>query len=308
MDFLQAFQTMDAYHPFVSESYDPQSHEPQFHDTTKMEEQYNLYRIQPRPYMIDGYISPYPSNNWDTSSGILEYIEDNSRLPALETKMDPNRIFSSDIAALRALAADQSKIKRIFEKRLMESLTEKGKMGLTEEDVEAMQAVTSAGSSIASIIREQVNIRKNIAELRLKQAQQQNGGVGNAPTAAASGSGGVMGKAIMDRIFDLPMTTVSNDQLYNAEIVDENRATEIIDSIIPEVSAPIQFEPLNPTTFAVVGDTDDDVDFQTFAGTSNDVIEGYPTSAHAVKKVDRDAGIVIDDHDIEYPIKFKSDL
>ena len=77
-------------------------------------------------------------------------------------------------------------MKKIFEKRLQESLTEKRKVGLTEEDVLAMQALTAANNAIVSSINQQVNIKKTIADLRIKQQQQQN----TVATAQANGATG----------------------------------------------------------------------------------------------------------------------
>ena len=301
MDVLNAFQIMDQAHPFVDESYDPQSHEPQFHDTKQMGDQYYLYRVQPRPYNIEGYISPYASNNWDTSSGILSYVDDTSRLPALETKMDPNRIFSSDIAALRALAADQNKITKIFEKRLMESLTDKSKFGLTEEDVEAMQALTSARAAITNITKEQVAIRKNIADIRLKQAQ--NGPAGRMETQGVP-SNGIVGKAFMDQIFNMPATDPPPQYLQGDQTMGLDQASQILDSIIPTVSDSIQFESREPTTYVLVGDTDDDAEFATF-DSNGELISDYPNPTTTIDTIDRDANRAIDSRLVSYPIKYK---
>ena len=39
------------------------------------------FKTRPMLYNIDGYISPYSSNNWGGTSSILQYIDDDSRLP-----------------------------------------------------------------------------------------------------------------------------------------------------------------------------------------------------------------------------------
>ena len=105
---------------------------------------------RPVLYNMDGWISPYASDNWGATSIILKSMEDISRLPPLSDKVDPNKIFTSDISALRTQAADQMKVTKMFEKKLMESLTERGKMGLNENDIMAMQALTSARSSVTN--------------------------------------------------------------------------------------------------------------------------------------------------------------
>ena len=98
------------------------------------EEAFNGFKTHPVLYNMDGWISPYSSQNWGGTSNILQYIDDQQRIPNAENKIDPNRIFSAEVNGLRALSADQAKILKMFERKFAESLTEKGKVGLTEED------------------------------------------------------------------------------------------------------------------------------------------------------------------------------
>ena len=155
-------------------NFTPAPYEPRYTDPApsgNWEEEFVGFKTSPVLYNMDGFISPYASNNWGGTTNILQYINDESRLPQFENKIDPNKIFSSEINGLRALAADQQRITKMFETRLRESLSEKGKMGLTEEDIEAMSALTAARSAIAGTYKEQVAIKKNIADIRIKQAQ-----------------------------------------------------------------------------------------------------------------------------------------
>ena len=306
MGIFDAFKQMDQVSPFVEGSWDPSTHQPQYQDSSKIQEYYSMYKLAQPSYAIAGYISPYPTNNWDTSSGILQYVEDTSRLPALEQKIDPNKIFNSDIAALRALAADQNKIVKMFEKRLTESLTDKGKFGLNEEDIEAMQAVTAGRNAIVGITKEQINIKKNIADIRLKQQQQQQsgvvGGTTNSGVSAVS-----MSKEFMDSVFNLParqidMGTVNDDVVDTASL---DQASQLIDELIPEVSDTVKYESLSPRTFVVVGESDDDVSFATYDSNGN-IIEGYKNPTSHIKSIDRESGKAIDDLDVRYDVKFKN--
>ena len=289
MDLFQSFKEMDQFRSFTEGSWDPQTHEPQYQDPSKMTEYYSMYKLQQPSYAIEGYISPYPSNNWDTSSGVLAYVEDNSRLPALDQKMDPNRIFSSDIAALRALAADQNKMLKMFDKRLAESLADKGKFGLTEDDVNAMQASTSARAAIANIVKEQVNIRKNIADIRLKQ-QQQSGVAGpGSVTSMNSASGIDMGRSFMDRIFEMPAREGVSDSNYSAPTMTLDQAAQMIDNLIPTVNDAVTYEAATPTTYVVVGESDDDVEFATYDSTGQ-LISDYPNPTSHIETIDRRNG------------------
>jgi hypothetical protein len=189
----------------------PTPYEPTFYDqppVTSWEDAFTGFKTRPVLYNMDGWISPYASNNWGGTSNILQYIDDQSRLPTVEQKIDPNKIFSSELNGLRALAADQQKVVKMFERKLMENLTEKGKIGLTEEDIEAMSALTAARSAITSISKEQVAIKKNIADIRIKQAQN-NGPVAggqNGPVDKPFASMDI-GRSILDSIFDAPTSS-----------------------------------------------------------------------------------------------------
>lgn len=306
MSLFEMFNYMDQSSPFTEGSWDPQTHEPQYQDTSKMTEYYSMYKLQQPSYAIDGYISPYATNNWDTSSGILNYIDDNTRLPALDQKMDPNRIFTSDIAALRALASDQNKIVKMFEKRLVESLADKGKFGLNEDDVNAMQALTAARAAIVNISKEQIQIKKNIADLKLKQQQQS--GMSNQPGNAGGNNNSIsgidVGRSFMDKIFDMPAHQPI-DVNYSVPEVSLEQASQVIDNLVPNVNEVISYESSAPTTYVVVGESDDDVEFATYDSTGQ-LISDYPNPSSHIETIDRENRRATDDLLVSYPIKFKN--
>lgn len=265
MNFLDAFKTVDQVRSFETDDHLEQmtNYEPQYRDPMAMSQQYNLYNIQMPIYSLDGYISPYPTNNWDLSSNILKVVDDESRFPALEPKIDPNRIFTADIAALRAIAADQTRVIRMFEKRYQEAMADKAKYGLTEDDIEALQALTAARTALMNITKAQVDIRKNIADLKIKQAQQQKGpGLPNQqgmPSSSFDAS-----KSLMDNIFAMPATPVPAES-FTTNVSGTDAAAEVLDTLVPSVSQNIENEVREAVTYAVVGVTDDDVTLVTVA-------------------------------------------
>lgn len=287
------------------ESYPP--YEPTFQETPRplnWEEAFKGFSTRPVLYNMDGFISPYASNNWGGTSNILQYIDDQSRLPAVEQKIDPNKIFSAEVNGLRAIEADQQKIVKLFERKLTESLTEKGKIGLTEEDIEAMAALTSARSAITAIEKEKVAIKKNIAEIRIKQSQNNNPG-GNAGPSERGLSSMDIGRSMLDDIFSVPSTspTIPSTVVeYNSS--DPSMAAQVIDSIVPNVGSHIQHESAEPTTYVVVGETDDDIEFATYSS-SGDLMPDFPKPDTTITTIDRDAGKAIDSLLVEYPIKQK---
>ena len=272
--------------------------------------------IAPAPNYFNGYISPCPANNWNIHAPIFSQFEDDEKFPVVNDRIDPNKIFSSDIQALKALASDQLKITRMFEKHLKESLSEKGKIGVTEDDIMAMQAVTSARAAVTSIQKEISSIKKSTAELRIKQqTNAQKLAVGNAGTPGdqsgnMNGGGDDMGHSILDNIFKaavVPASSYVPAPPANIQDIDTAKATEILENIAPSVGDNITYEPLNPTTYVLLGETDDDVEYATFAADGT-LIPDYNNPTIEIKSIDRDAMTARDELYNQYPIKLKSEM
>lgn len=286
---------------------------------------FNGFKTRPVLYNVDGYISPYSSNNWGGTSNLLKYIDDDSRLPAVDQKIDPNKIFTAEINSLRALSADQQRIVKLFEKRLSESLNEKGKVGLTEEDIEAMSALTAARGAITAITKEQVGIRKNIADIRLKQQQNRDaaagGGAGNGNSSGSMKGMGAMeiGRSILDSVFDAPgirydmtnnggggITPYQQQVANNYAPADVSKAASVLDALVPSVGGNVAYESAEPTTYVVVGDTDDDIEFVTY-GSDGSIIPDYPVPDARIDNIDRDAKKATDQYLVSYPVKFRGE-
>jgi len=310
MNFIDMFTTMGNTFP-TEENPNSSTYEPTYveypQNGSVFESEFQSFKSTPALYNMDGYISPYASNNWGSISPILQNISDQSRFPALETKIDPNRIFSSDITALRALASDQQKITKLFEKRLMESLTDKGKFGLNESDVEAMQALTAARSAITNINKEQVNIKKNIADIRLKQQQSiaKDSSGGTNVGSRSSYNVNDIGRSVLDNIFDAPADNPNNYLNMNYVNTDSYDAARMLDDIIPTSSnQQLQYERMGVRQYVLLGDTDDDIDYVAYDSDGN-MVPDYPKPDSRITSIDRSSGKAIDDRMVEYEIKFK---
>lgn len=306
MDYLKMFdmfETSSDENPYQrsNDIFAPSSRDPQLMDApANWEDTFKGFKSSPVLYNMDGYISPYASQNWGGTSTILQYIDEDAKLGSINNKIDPNRIFSSEITRLRTLAADQQKITKLFEKRLMESLNEKGKIGLTEEDVEAMSALTSARSAIASISKEQANIKKSIADMRIKQSQS-NGNEGGSMDKYNSTSSMDIGRSILDNIFDAPSTSTIPIS-YNATNV--NDASKVIDNLIPNVNSNIRHENSEPTTYVMLGETDDDVEYATYSSDGN-LIPDFNNPTGRITNIDRDSKTAVNEFLEQFPIKFR---
>ena len=321
MNFANMFEMLNEVQPVEDISNEVlQQDEPSFRLTSSSNwhDEFSGLKASPQLYNLDGYISPYASNNWGASSECLKAIlDDGSRLPTLtEAKIDPNKIFNSDISALKSLAADQQRITKMFEKKLIEGLSEKGKVGLTEVDIEAMQALTSARSAITSINKEQINIKKNIADIRIKQSQQtmkqataSNSNIDDVKNGTSSFD---VGRSILDSLFDSPSvnTPPSNMNMDPNSFVTqtEDSASTVIDGIVSNVGGVnvyTQYESSTPTTYVVMSrhGSDSDYEFETYSE-SGELIPDYPKPSTKITSIDRESGTCVDDLLIQYPIKF----
>jgi hypothetical protein len=193
---------------------------------------------------MDGYISPYASGNWGSVSNILKTLDDTSRLPALSDRIDPNKIFTSDISALRVLAADQQKITKMFEKKLVEGLTERGKVGLDENDIMAMQALTAARSAVTNINEKQITIKKHIADIKIKQQSTSDGNYNSSDSSTGKGlSAYDVGRSMMDSIFEHGNAVIPTTEYTPAASTDD--ASQLIEDLIPTPSTSIKYNSSN---------------------------------------------------------------
>ena len=300
---------------FGTPEYQPRNFEQseQFVDQS-WSEQFAGYKTRPVLYNIEGYIYPYASNNWGGGCNILSAIDDESRLPRLDNKIDPNKIFTSDIAALKTLAADQLKITNMFKKKLMEGLTDRGKVGLNENDTMAMQALTSAVNAIASINKEQVAIKKNIADIRLKQQQMNHGSNGN----SGSGDGVVAthgisnmasGRNMLDDIFSssfaasssVPVSIPENGDYASGTPED---AAKIVDNLIPTVDEGINREVLHATTYVVVNADGSEPVFETY-NDKDELLDSDCNPTSEITDIDLDRSRARDSLLNEYILKIR---
>lgn len=329
MSMLNMFNTIDSIQP-IEQTFDEVTLEnnyinqgPDINSISGWVDQYNGIGTLPMLYNTgyEGLISDYPTSNWGAISPVLQHITDEGRLPPLDNKLDPNKIFNSDTSALRSLAADQNKATKLFEKRFFEGLSDKGKIGLNEMDIMAMQALTTARSAIANIQKEQIGIKKNIADLKIKQQQSiakaaTGGGTGNDVVNNNLGASDI-GRSILDNIFNTPgvtsMTTASVENNGAYQTADLDTASSLLDEITNMnnsdnnniiVSPSVKYESLNPKTYVAVGDTDDDVEFRTYSS-DGELLSDYPNPTTTISSINRDSKTATDELLMEYPLLHK---
>ena len=164
---------------------------------------------------LGGYVTPYEGTGWGGNPLVMNNLE-KMFIAAAESKLDPMRMFSSETTQLRTIGADQAKILRLFEAKLKESLTEKGKFGLNEMDIEGLQALTAGKNVLISSVKEQVAIQAKKAELKIKQQQAMNqatGNVGRGNDTLAPSSPYSAGRSMIDDIFSLQIPPTVTDNI-----------------------------------------------------------------------------------------------
>jgi hypothetical protein len=160
---------------------------------------------------MGGYVSPYEGTGWGGNPLVMNNLE-KMFMAAAESKLDPMRLFTSETVQLRSIGTEQAKILRLFEAKLKESLTEKGKFGLNEMDIEGLQALTAGKNVMIASVKEQVAIKAKQAELKIKQQTAQ--ATANAPglrgnEGLSSSSPYGFGKDFVDNIFDVSLPSDS---------------------------------------------------------------------------------------------------
>lgn len=254
-------------------------------------------------YNSERYMEPYVSTFFGSSVAAVEAFEEPGLVPVIDRRIDPNKIFNSDIQAMKTLAADQVKIVKLFEKRLTEALSEKGKYGLSEDDINAMQALTSARTAVANINKEQVNIKKTIADIRLKQQM-------NSKEAAQSndnnnGRGGYydtndVGRNMLDNLFRTAVPTVGPYQSEYAAAEEANPA--ILDAILPDPGENIQVENIDATVYVVADQDGKNAHYEAYTN-DNVMVPDYPLPTAPIKEIDREAKEAVDELKRSYPLK-----
>jgi hypothetical protein len=257
---------------------------------------------------MSGYISPYEGTGWGGNPLIINNLE---RLfeAATEAKLEPSKLFTSETAQLRTIGSDQYKILRLFESKLKESLTEKGKFGLNEMDIEGLQALTAGKGVMISAVKEQVAIKAKQAELRIKQqAAEAGGGTGRGGVAGDSSSTSNaygFGREFMDSIINNP---IPDNVVYEVPATT-NTSLEDASNLLDEITSAsdvARFEASSVKPYVVVGNSDESAEFVAYDSAGN-VVTDYPLPSSTIVKVDRDANIAEDNLSRKFPIKYKDE-
>lgn len=289
--------------PYVQNFYDNSPMQMGFADL------FTEYKSTPVLYNMDGFISPFSSQLWGGTSNMIKLANRDERIGNNIDKVDPNKIFSSEMNGLRALASDQQKIIKMVEKKLMESLADQRKTGLTESDIDALSALSTARSTIATITKEQSNIKKNITDIRLKQYQiagnkrlNEQQSIGGEQQTTTMSPRGMSPTQLLDDLFKSTASANTVNAVDYSPQSNTNPA-ELIDSLVSSTSDHLRYESEEPTTYVIVdNDNGGRTSYATYTKDGR-LLEDYPNPEEPIKEIDYDAGIAISTLDVRYPIK-----
>lgn len=238
MSFVDALNQYNSTVPTAEESYEllvqsqpTQSPVDPSSQQWEWQRQYDALRSSAN-MALGGYVSPYEGTGWGGNPLVMNNLE-KMFMAAAESKLDPMRMFTSETTQLRTIGADQAKIIRLFENKLKESLTEKGKFGLNEMDVEGLQALTAGKNVLIATVKEQVAIQAKKAELKIKQQQAaaSGGGIsGRSNDGIDTSSPYGFGRSFIDNIFNTPIpesTTTNIPATIGTEATAETAASFI---------------------------------------------------------------------------------
>lgn len=250
----------------------------------------------------------YVLSNWSPSADAIRDVLDEMNEIRHPEKVDANSLFRQESAAFKSLATEQKKVVDVFKKRLLENLLDKNKTMLTEDDVIAMQAYITACNSLAGLTKEQVGIKKNIAELKIKQYMngiKASSSTNGSSTSAGSLSTNDIGLNILNNIMNMPSTSTSidyNDDSYTTSKTPDEMIAEAVDE--GEISDYILNEQAGITTYVVTTKTGSNPYYAYFDKNGNE-LPNRPNIASQIEKIDlgtNDAENSIGEH---YQIKIK---
>lgn len=308
-DMYNSFKQMSDKYP-LTESVDSYTHRPVYNGNNPINGERTFAETTSKTHYINQnrYIEPYNSRYFGSSLTSVMACEDLSFVPVNDLRIDPNKIFNSDIQAMKNLAAEQYKLKKVFEKKFLEVMNDKNKYGLTEDDITAMQALTAANTSIGNYTKEIVNIKKVATELKIKAAQaakennMMNGGNMQSPQSRNPyDSARTLLDGIFDAAKDVSEMTIGND--FKAPEIDPETYNDVVD-----VGDNIRTEAMKAKTYAIVGENNKVTEFVTADGNGDimsdvenpsvDDVDTYDDANHTVtmmNKIQYDVGVRTDD-------------
>ena len=187
-------------------------------------------------------------------------------------------------------------------------MTEKGKFGLNEMDIEGLQALTAGKGVMISAVKEQVAIKAKQAELRIKQ-QAAEAGSSRGTTGGDvidSSSPYAYGRDFMNSLINTPIPDgIVSDVPATTGGTSVEDAGTLLDNMVggSEIAS---YEARAIKTQVIVGDSDEDARYVAL-DSNNNVVSDYPLPSSPIVKIDREAKKAEDKIGRKYDIQFENE-
>lgn len=252
-----------------------------------------LSDIKSAPDIIfgDPVAHPFEYAGWGSSIEMINGFTKNVNTDNTKDRVDGNRLFQREISNIQNIQAEQQKINKLFENKLVEQLKDKGQFGVNEDITAGFQAYTAGKTAALNAAKELVAIRKAIAEITIKQnqAEMKANGAQNSNNQAAGGFDNSSPTMILDKIFELPSTAPAKS--FDAPQMTPEEAGIIFGSDTSNSNGDdmLRYESVGAKTYVQVDAGGSNPRYVTLDNDGNEITD-YPNPITEIKSVDVQTG------------------
>lgn len=262
-----------------------------------LELEMNSIRNSPDLIFGDPVAHPFEYVGWGSAMEMANAFVKTINTDNTKDKIDTNKLFQREITNIQTIQAEQQKINKLFENKLMEQLKDKGQFGVNEDLTAGFQAYTAGKTAALNAAKELVAIRKTMAEISIKQNQAESraNAANNTNAQTNNGFNSTSSSTILDRIFDLPANPTMSSP-FNAPEMNIEEAGSFFDSKAEESGiddssvSSLKYESAGAKTYVQVDAGGTNPRYVTLDSNGNE-IPSYPNPIAEIKSVDVQSGM-----------------
>ena len=227
-----------------------------------------------------------------------------------QQEVDYRKEFEVEAALYKNLLQDQTRFTDSLQKEYDAiRSTKSSSRGVTKTLTELIQQITSARSLSMQLVEKNVNVKKLIADLSLKQKKELGLLSGDAENLGEFASSYL--KQMMDE-----RKNIVNGSSDDTEIIDYGEDDDELSSFLNEqlgetdrteaAQKQLEYENLNVKIYAVIyNDNAEDYDFVAYDD-NNEIIDDYPVPVKTSLSINRSTGVATDTYGRKYFIKWEN--
>lgn len=220
--------------------------------------------------------------------------------------VDYAKEFEPELNLYRNLLADQNKFTDTLQKEYDSIKASKSSArGINKTMTDLVENITSARALAMQLVEKNVNAKKLIAELTIKQKKEFGDGT-NEGANMNDFAGSLLNKMINERSHIIGMGDTAEVQDYTEdELLDSLSENLIGEDRSDEVTRRLMYENRNITVYVSINDSDTD-DYYYYAVDENGIeIPDYPLPLRTSLSINRSTGIATDSYGKKYPITWR---